>query len=270
MKTLKNSTLIYDEKCPLCKMYTGLFVYSEFLDKNGRIPYHQINTLALDNLDTNKARNEIALVNKETGTITYGVESLITILGNQWPVLKKAYKIRFIKVPLNKLYFFISFNRKVISPSKTSKDDCIPDFSLKYRIAYLIFAWLIVSFLLYHFSLTISPLVPASSPFSEIMIAGGQILFQSIFLFLLKTEKKMDYLGNMMTVSFFGGLLLLPAIIAHWFIELPQIYLSYFALVVLWMVWEHSRRVSILSLSGTLTLTWVMYRIIVLLYILYL
>ena len=36
MKTLENQTLLYDEDCPLCSVYTTGFIKNGMLDVNGR------------------------------------------------------------------------------------------------------------------------------------------------------------------------------------------------------------------------------------------
>lgn len=267
MKTLKNNTLIYDQECPLCKAYTSYFISTGLLDNNGRTPYNELSLDKYEHIDKRKARNEIALVDTNTGKVTYGVESLVVILGNQWPMISKLFRFSFIRSFVEKMYFFISYNRKVITPSKNPKDLCKPDVNLTYRWAYVILAWLLISVILFQFSQTISSIVPESNYLREFTIAGGQLLFQTVVLFLLRSKNKMGYLGNMMTISLFGSFLLIPILITNIFINLPYIFLIYFVGVVLWMVAEHYRRVKILSLPSVLTLTWILYRIIVLLII---
>ncbi len=36
MKTLKNYTLIYDDQCPMCNIYSKGFIKAGMLDENGR------------------------------------------------------------------------------------------------------------------------------------------------------------------------------------------------------------------------------------------
>jgi predicted DCC family thiol-disulfide oxidoreductase YuxK len=42
MKTLENHTLLYDEDCSLCKVYTTGFIKTGMLDQNGRQAYSTI------------------------------------------------------------------------------------------------------------------------------------------------------------------------------------------------------------------------------------
>lgn len=100
-------------------------------------------------------------------------------------------------------------------------------------------------------------------------MAFGQIVFQS--LFLLKFDKKtiINYGGNLMTVSLMGSLILLPVLILNHFINLPEMFvLGWFGITVLIMCAEHFRRVKVLKLPFYLSYTWILYRILALLFIL--
>ena len=37
MKTLENQTLLFDEDCPLCRIYTSRFIKAGMLDENGKM-----------------------------------------------------------------------------------------------------------------------------------------------------------------------------------------------------------------------------------------
>ncbi|MBL6446272.1 DUF393 domain-containing protein [Fulvivirga sp. 29W222] len=139
MKTLKNHTLIYDDECPMCKIYSGAFIRCGMLDNDGRISYDKLQeTLELD-LDLGKARNEITLINKENKQVLYGIDSLFMIIGHCFPVLNVLFKQDAFKAACRLLYRFISYNRNVIAPG-SSDNRCIPDFNFKYRWTYILFA----------------------------------------------------------------------------------------------------------------------------------
>ena len=98
----------------------------------------------------------------------------------------------------------------------------------------------------------------------ELSICGGQILFQSIVAFLAHKEKALHYLGNMMTVSFIGAMLLLPGLLFTGGAYTAESHLAWFAMVVGVMFFEHMRRVKLLKMAWYMSLTWVLYRLIVL------
>ena len=267
MKTLENQTLLYDEDCPLCRVYTSGFIKAGMLDENGKKPYCQLSAEEQNFIDVKRASNEIALVDNENKTVIYGIDSLLKVIGFSFPWMEKIGNLKPIKFFLKKLYSFISYNRKVIIPSKIKKEiklQCVPDFNYKYRILYILFAATITTFVLYKFSDSIR-ILPKSTILRELILALGQIVFQS--LFLIKFEKKiiLNYVGNLMTVSLMGSLLLLPILILNLIFNIPElITLGWFGITVLLMLIEHSRRVKLLELPFYLSITWVIYRIIAL------
>jgi hypothetical protein len=83
-------------------------------------------------------------------------------------------------------------------------------------------------------------------------------------LLFVRRERLLHYLGNMMTISFGGSLLLLFALLLSSIISSPYFYAAWFMFVVSYMLAEHMRRVSLLQLHWSVSLTWVIYRLIVL------
>jgi hypothetical protein len=72
----------------------------------------------------------------------------------------------------------------------------------------------------------------------------------------------------MMTISLAGALLLLPMLAAAALFPLsPVIPTLFFLLIVALMLAEHVRRTKLLALGRTLTLTWIAYRVAILLVI---
>lgn len=310
MKTLENYTMVYDADCPLCMAYTNAFVSTKMLDRQGRIPYQQVGGEFVPGMDAERAKNEIALVNRETGQVTYGLNSLLTVLEyrNRW--IGKVARTQPLNFLIQKFYNFISYNRKVIIPAPRRESDgvsgttqatcgvgnpipaqslsgsselpryrgvtydCTPTFKLKYRLAYILVMWLLTSLTLVGYSKLLSGMIPATDFFREFLICGGQVVFQAISVGIvalvqrreMNSQKIMDYLGNMMTVSIFGALLLLPVLlIGAVFPAIPAaVFLAYFMLVVGVMLYEHARRMKILELGWWPSVSWVLYRIIVL------
>ncbi|WP_250629613.1 DUF393 domain-containing protein [Aureibaculum algae] len=271
MATLKNYTLLYDDDCPLCKTYTSAFIKTKMLDKNGRQVYSSKSQMEFDYIDLEKAKNQIALINHDDKTVLYGIDSLLKVIGYSFPFVEKIGQISPIKWFLKKLYSFISYNRKVIIPIKKQDFQCMscePEFNIKYRIIYILFASLITSLVLYQYSEQLS-FLPDSTIGRETVLAIGQIVFQSVFLLKITRNDLLNYIGNLMTVSLMGSLLLMPIIVINHFIMLPTlILLSWFGLTALLMFKEHYRRVNLLNLPTYLSYTWVLYRVIALLLIL--
>ncbi|WP_426670582.1 DUF393 domain-containing protein [Mucilaginibacter sp. McL0603] len=255
---------------PLCDLYTKAFVETGMLETQGRAPYQALAPNACPMVDRQRAVNEIALVNQETGEVTYGIKSVFKILSTAVPALRYIFNFGPFVSLMSRVYAFISYNRKVIVPAKvTSEFQYQPTFRLRYRIAYLFFTWAITSFILTAYAHLLIGVVPIGNAYREYLICGGQIFFQGLIVTLIAKEKKWDYLGNMMTISFAGSLLLAIVLLsAHWMGHQPILYTVYFMMVAGFMFLEHIRRTKLLQLGWTLTITWVLYRAALLLLIL--
>jgi len=270
MKTLKDHIILYDAECPMCKLYTNAFTKTGMLDNNGRASYQQMPEAACPYVDRQRAVNEIALVNTKTGEVNYGIHSVFKVIANSFPVFKPLFSFGPFTWLMSKLYAFISYNRRVIIPTDINQATGIqPTFKLRYRIAYLIFTWAVVGFILTAYARLLTGFVPLGNSYREYFICGGQIIFQGIIVSIYAPAKRWDYLGNMMTISFAGALLLTPMLIIPHFIHVvPVVYPLYFMAVAGLMFLEHIRRTKLLHLGWVLTITWVLYRVIILVLIL--
>ncbi len=269
MKTLHDHVIIYDAECPLCNLYTGAFVKTGMLDQNGRAAYHEV-CHQID-FDKSRARNEIALVNRANGEVVYGLDSLLKIIENRFPFFKSLFQVPLFQKAMKSFYSFISFNRKVIAPGRgiVTAESCVPDFNTCYRWAYIILCWIVSSLVLQSYASLLQHWVGQTNFFREFLICGGQILFQMMvarFVFRLNAEAILIYLGNMMTISLIGSLLLLPSfLISNVFSAMDPIgFLIWFVVIVGAMFLEHARRIKILKLPAGMSLSWVVYRVLVL------
>jgi hypothetical protein len=246
MKTLENQTLLYDEDCPLCRVYTSGFIKTGMLDENGKKPYCQLSDEEQDFIDVKRASNEIALVDNENKTVIYGIDSLLKVIGFSFPLMEKIENLEPIKFFLKKLYSFISYNRKVIIPSKIKKEvklQCVPDFNFKYRILYIIFAIVTSSLLINKFN--------DNFVFSKtLLFTSVLLLIQNILILKFSKEIVLNYLGNFTTSILFGTLLLLPIIILKSFMNLPEItFQIYFYFIISVIIIEIVRRIQIIKFN---------------------
>lgn len=271
MKTLNSHTLLYDEDCPMCNIYTSGFIKSKMLDSNGRKPFPKITATEQNYIDVERAKNEIALVDNLNKKVFYGIDGLLKVIGNSFPIVEKIGNFKPVNFLLKKLYKFISYNRKVIAPSTVKTTDtfhCVPLFNIKYRTLYIVFSTLLTAVILWQYSKMIV-FLPTATFLREVLLAVGQIGFQYIFIRQYSIQQQFNYLGNLVTVSIIGSLLLLPILLVNQFIILnPYFILAWFGLTVSVMILEHYRRVKILEMQKTLTFTWILYRIIALIIIL--
>lgn len=258
MKTLQNHTLIYDNECPMCKIYSKGFTKCGMLDESGREAFTELSLKNKELIDFKRAKNEIALVDHNRNEVVYGLDSLLLIIGNSFPLMEKIARIQPLYWFFKKLYSFVSYNRKQIIPSK--KDDteqaCIPDFNLKYRITYIAFVVFFSAYILSLFTTKLG-LNGEHHFLRELIVCLGQIAWQTLFLKVYLKEKIWNYIGNMMTVSLIGTLLLIPALLIN---LSPAFNIIYFGIVVLIMFLEHIRRCKILKLNFLPTISWTLFR----------
>ena len=271
MKTLENHMILFDAECPMCKACTNAFVKTGMLDDNGRASYQDEMNTVCPLIDKQRAVNEIALVNLENGEVTYGVKSLFTIIGNACPVFGPLFSFSPFIWLMSKVYAFIAYNRRVIIPAGKIGDRCIyqPAFKIHYRMAYLLFTWFCTGFILSRYAHLLVGMVPPGNQWREYFICGGQIIFQGIVISTFAKGELWNYLGNMMTISFAGSLLLLLPLITSIWVPIPTFYFAvYFIGVAALMFLEHIRRTKLLGLGWVMTVTWVLYRVMVLVLIL--
>ncbi|MGZ3765058.1 MAG: DUF393 domain-containing protein [Mucilaginibacter sp.] len=271
MNTLKNHQILFDADCPMCSLYTKAFVQTGLLEPAGRAAYQSLAAEACPMVDQQRAVNEIALINQETGEVTYGINSLFKVFANAMPALRALFNFGPFVWLMSKVYAFISYNRRVIIPASGANNFAYqPTFRLKYHVAYLIFTWALTSLILTAYADLLIGILPAGNIYRECLICGGQIFFQGAIVSLIHKEKRWDYLGNMMTISFGGALLLaVVLLLSGWIGHQPFFYAGWFTLVAGAMFLEHIRRTKILKLGWTLTITWALYRAVILLLILF-
>lgn len=268
MKTLRNHLILYDAECPMCSIYTKAFVNTGLLEQNGRASYQETPETTCPLVDRQRAVDEIALVNQKTGEVTYGIESLFKVVATAVPFLKPVFEFKLFLWPMSKVYAFVSYNRRVIVPAASHQYVYQPSFKLNYRIAYLLFTWAVTAYILTNYVHLMYGLLPVGTSYREYLVCGGQILFQGVIVSIIAKAKKWAYLGNMMTISFAGALLLLPGMAIAACVNLPPLfYVCYFMGVAGLMFLEHIRRTKLLQLGWTLTISWACYRLLVLLLI---
>ncbi|MCP9770382.1 hypothetical protein EGI22_20945 [Lacihabitans sp. LS3-19] len=269
MKTLMNQKLLIDSECPMCNFYGNAFEKYSFVEKNTCLPFQYSISNFQNIIDIKRAQNEIALVDIKENKVVYGVDAFLKILEVQLPILVNFLRTKWIYFFFLKVYKFISQNRKVIAPSQWSNRTCVPELNIKYRIAYFIMVAVFSSIVIFNFTQSINVFWGwKSNYYRELLICFGQIIWQAFFLKSVLKEKIWDYLGNMSTVSLLGSFLLIPLLIVAdtWVI----FKMLYFGFIVSFMLFEHVKRCKVLELSFLPSISWVVYRTVILALIIFL
>lgn len=196
MSELENKVIIYDDVCPMCKAYTAGFIKIGWLKH--RTGFATAAPEILGQIDLDRARHEIPLLDTRTGEVVYGLNALFLILGERMPFLRPLFRNRFFRAILYQLYQIITYNRRIIAGSKAPATgfDCAPDVHLFYRWLYIGLASAIALGLLARYAF---PLTPASSALLLLLIL---LLPAGLFI-----REKLDFAGHWATIALASALL---------------------------------------------------------------
>ena len=243
METLSTKTIIYDCNCPLCNLYTNVFLKIGVLGKNGRVSFEQADRDMLEKLDLSRARHEIPLIDTETGEVLYGLDGLTLIVSKIFPATKFFITKPWFKKMLLPLYKFISYNRRVIAGTGTSdgKFDSTPDFSLPWRMALIVFGISFTGLSIYLFSVITG-------------ITQTVFLFGSVFMYFLlmllfnqifhkNFEQKIDYLAHLSVLGIIESTLFIATAFVAKFTGLTGLLFAAQGACRLFALWMHDKRV---------------------------
>ena len=128
---------LYDDCCPLCRGYTKTFTALGWAE---RAPFSTIDETTLASLDRDRARHHIPL-HDPAGPTRYGLDGILDVVEDEVALLGKIGKHPKVRAVLDRLYWFITYNRRHIVTAAPPVDgfDCAPDFEPAPVAAYLCF-----------------------------------------------------------------------------------------------------------------------------------
>jgi hypothetical protein len=135
---LDNKVIIYDDSCPMCKLYTYWFVAWGFLKPENRIGFASAPADVTSHVDLVRGRHEIPLYDRSTNETIYGLSALTFILGSRWKWMNPVFESKPFYWFFHPIYEIITYNRRVIAGCKACCGfDCAPDLNRFYRSVYL-------------------------------------------------------------------------------------------------------------------------------------
>ena len=139
-----------------------------------------------------------------------------------------------------------------------------------FKITAILFCIAVTAATLSRYALLIQHLIKIKYNWQfELCMVTGMLFFQYPFIFNQPWQLKLDYYFNMLLVSCIGSVLLFPLLILNHYYFISDIFnVIYFLAVVLFMFFNHKRRVAKLKLPIFISYTWVLYRFIILIFIL--
>lgn len=242
-----NRVLLYDDYCPLCSWYSGLFVKFGLLNAENRIAFSKADIEILASIDVEKGKDEIPYFDSQTKVTLYGIDALLEILGQRVPFIKSIGNFAPVKWFLKRLYKLVSYNRKVIVARKcgTGRFDCSPVFNVFYRVLFMMICLLFNSVMLWplHISLfryhSIYHLAFVQLQVAHLSLVGINVIIASF----LWSKRSIEYLGQVNMLALITILLLLPIMIVNSLTAMSEcIVVSYLLLLTVFIIKEYFRR----------------------------
>lgn len=135
---LENKVIVYDDSCPMCKIYTYWFVTMGLLKPENRVGFASALPEITSNIDLDRGRHEIPLYDRATGKTIYGLKAMTHLLGSRWSWLNPIFESKPFFWIFHPIYEIITYNRRVIAGCKHCCGfDCAPDLNKFYRSVYL-------------------------------------------------------------------------------------------------------------------------------------
>ncbi|WP_461054323.1 thiol-disulfide oxidoreductase DCC family protein [Spirosoma arcticum] len=208
--------VVYDASCPMCRLYTKGMTSADSSGYLTRISNDELtDNTVLNRIDQQRARHEIPLVDLDGGETLYGVDTWIYAVSQRSNQIAKLLSQNWLRTVLQKLYGFISYNRRIIitsAPSRWQLLDLQPDFRLSYRLAFVLLVMGLVSGLHY----------AVDGPFEWPVFAllGGQLGLVSLYSWLTRRpefrETLLDYCGHLGMSLLVGGLVMAISAYFNW------------------------------------------------------
>lgn len=245
--TPTNKILLYDDHCPLCTWYSGLFVKCGLLKPANRVAFSKADLSVLTAIDIEKGKDEIPLFDPATGQTLYGIDSLLEILGQKAPFIVTVGNWQPVKWLLKRFYKLVSYNRKVIVARKCGPGtfDCSPGFNPFYRSVFLIAFLLFNSFMLF----PIHDHVFSKLSFYQIgsmELQKAHLLFAIVNCLLalfLEKRKAIEYLGQINMLAIISVLLLIIPMLLNIVFNIPGwTNLIFLVLITAFIIKEYGRR----------------------------
>jgi hypothetical protein len=142
--------------------------------------------------------------------------------------------------------------------------------TILFKITVIVLCIAITAFTLHRYAGLIQHLLAIDYNWQfELCMVAGMLLFQYPFIRKQSGQLKLEYYFNMLLVSLTGAALLWPLININQFYRFGNTFnLLYFFAVVIIMFFDHKRRVATLQLPVFISYTWILYRFIILIFIL--
>ncbi|MEM6804452.1 MAG: DCC1-like thiol-disulfide oxidoreductase family protein [Bacteroidota bacterium] len=204
---MENKSVIYDGACSLCIRSKNSLISLGFVKKEHVWAYQEMPDAHIPQVDYERFRNEMALIDLDGGPTMYGPEAISYLLSEKLSFLKRVFAIPLFYQIFAFIYRIVSYNRTAIIAPNSKKircASCEPDTPDNYR-------WLWISFAL-GFSLLFSlilGLFKLSSLTDANFYAGILGAFGlSFWLIKWRKENYLEIAAHVASLFLYGSILL--------------------------------------------------------------
>jgi predicted DCC family thiol-disulfide oxidoreductase YuxK len=265
MKTLDNKLIIYDSNCKVCSFLRSFVLRFTAIPESKIKSFNNLDAAWLNNVDTDKFRNGMALLDTAGGKTIYGTDGIAYIFSSQYKIAEFFFKSRIVRTLFNALYKTTAYNRYIMATPKSKFEcDCFPDKVAKYRLSYIAITVLISIVLTALFGITLKGFFPGTSALRAaiemLLIAGTGWVLQIFFAVLLLKNEALDYVGHLGTIMVAGLMILVPSMLFYAITGILNAHVPLFSVLLssATMLYLHRHRVMHLKISSLWTVSWFM------------
>lgn len=248
--------IIFDNHCGACNLSIKLATKLGVIKTESKIALSAYkDNYATCNVDPQRACDEMAVVNKKTQEVCYGVKGYSLLLAEQYPFFSKLSQSELLINILNPLYIFLASNRRIIAPLRISEAKCNPTLKKKYRFFMIFLLGFFATIITYKKGTILSSFEVFSflDGIKFIQITGvGWLLTGLVF----NGSNRWDYIGHLSIIA--GTAILIQSFTLILYHFIPHLAWIIGSMIVsdLLMLYMHYNRIKTMQLSQKHTIKW--------------
>ena len=255
--------MVYDEYCPACRQYTGWFVKQGVLKAENRWTMEQLHASDLITaVNPERYRNEIPLIDLAGGSTLYGLDAFLFLMQKRFPVLRWIKRIQPIYKIAWAVYYFISYNRRIIMPVECDTTCNDPAKNLTQNVAFIVVALLGAIAVSLGFGQALDVGLsyweqPALGPFILVVVGSGWAL-QALISACFVRYNLLTYYGHLGVIMLVGVAILIPGSLLASYAESFGLWLLLVSVLVSSgiMFRMHQKRLRIIGLPNWMHWSW--------------
>lgn len=263
MTSLANKLIIYDSNCKVCSSLRDVVLRFTSIPAERIKAYKDLEPDLSRNVDPEKFKNVMALIDTAGDSTIYGAEGVAYIFSSQFRIVAFLLRFKLTFNIFNFIYKIQAYNRYIIATPKSKfQCDCFPDRVLKYRTGYIVMTLLIAILLTALFGISLRNLFTgisrAEAATQMLLMAGTGWVLQMLFAMIILRDKALDYIGHLGSIMVVGLLILVPSMLFYAFTGILTPWLPAISVLISsgYMLYLHINRVKYLELSQAWTISW--------------